>query len=370
MYGMKPNAILCAALLLCFSFAFAQNLRPGFDRDEYIALLKVSAQFGDTGYANKLPPPAGYKRLYRSPVMGLDNCWDLWQSDRGVNIISIRGTTQNEISWMANFYAAMVPAKGTLKLSATETFAYRLAASDRAAVHVGWLIGTAFIARDLLPKLDSLHKAGKKEFIVLGHSQGGAIAYLLTAYLLQRQKQSSLPADIRFKTYCSAGPKPGNQYFAYEYEAATYGGWAYNVVNAADWVPQTPFSVQTVDDFAAVNPFVNAKAFIKKTGWPKRWALNYAYGRLTKPSNKARKNYGKYLGGFVSKSIQKALPGFEPPRYYNSSDYVRTGNIVTLLPDADYYQRFPQDGDKIFGNHLHPPYLYLTQKLPTRPAAP
>lgn len=361
---MRLQIFFCFLFFVLFAFTSrSQTLQPGFSKEEYTKLMGVSAQFGDSAYAARIPPPAGYSLVYRSPVVGLENRWDLWRSADGVPIISIRGTTQSQISWLANFYAAMVPAKGELQLSENEKFFYHLAESPRAAVHIGWLIGTCFLAKDILPKLDSCYKKGDRNFILTGHSQGGAIAYLLTAYLHGLQEQNSLPHDIRFKTYCSAAPKPGNLYFAYEYEALTQGGWAYNVVNAADWVPQTPFSVQTVDDFAAVNPFADVSPFLKNIGWPKRWLLRYAYGRLSKPAKKARKNYQKYLGNYVSKSIRKILPGFVPPAYFNSSDYVRTGNIITLLPKEDYYQKFPEDKNKLFNHHLHAAYLYLAAQL-------
>ncbi|HPN72156.1 MAG TPA: hypothetical protein PLZ32_21680, partial [Saprospiraceae bacterium] len=77
-----------------------------------------------------------------------------------------------------------------------------------------------------MPKIDSLYKTGTKEFLIMGHSQGGAIAYLMTSYLYNLQQLGQLPIDIKFKTYCSAAPKPGNLYYAYEYEAMTQGGWA------------------------------------------------------------------------------------------------------------------------------------------------
>lgn len=341
----------------------AQSFRPGFDKQEYIDLMKVSAQFGDSAYAAQLSPPQDYRMIYRSPAMGLDNRWDLWQTDNGADVISIRGTTQKEISWLENFYAAMVPAKGTLQLSKTQTFRYNLSDNPRAAVHVGWLLATGFLANDMLPKIDSAYKAGQRNFYITGHSQGGAIAFLLTAYLYQLQKAGTLAKDIRFKTYCSAGPKPGNLYFAYDYEALTQQGWAYNVVNAADWVPQSPFSVQTVADFADVNPFANASAIIKKEKWPKRWVLNIAYNRLNKPSKETAERYQKYLGGYVAKSIRKALDGFKEPVYAATSDYVRTGATITLLPRDDYYQKFPQDKNKVFVNHFHQPYLYLVNQL-------
>lgn len=350
-------------ITLCFFIAPAQSLRPGFDKEEYKALMKVSAQFGDSTYRSALPAPQGYKLIYHSPAMGLDNKWQLWMTDRSVPVISIRGTTRNAVSWLANFYAAMVPARGKLRLSENSTFSYQLAVNPKACVHTGWLVATAFLAQDLLPKIDSLYKAGRKEMLIVGHSQGGAIAYLLTAYLHNLQTQNLLSPALRFKTYCSAAPKPGNLYFAYEYEAATQNGWAYNVVNSADWVPETPVSIQTLNDFNGVNPFVNARDIIKKQSFFKRLALNYAYGKLKNKPVKAADKYRKYLGKYVAKSIKKALPGFEEPVYAKTQDYVRTGNAVTLLADDEYYKRFPQNTPNVFINHLHGAYLYLLDKL-------
>ena len=349
--------------VLLFVFEAGAQLQPGFNKMEAIALLKVSAQFGGSSYAAEMGVPPGYKKLYRSKVVGLDNCWELWQTDTRIPIISIRGTTKEQLSWLANFYAAMIPAKGQLQISATEQFDYDFAEDPKAAVHIGWTIATAFLSKDILPKIDSFYKAGSHEFYIVGFSQGGAISYLLTSYLHGLQRTGKLPMDIRFKTYCGAAPKPGNLYFAYEYEAITQNGWAYNVVNAADWVPQTPFSVQTLSDLPPVNPFNNADVIIKKQKWPKRWALDIAFKKLTKPGNKTKKAYQKYLGDYVFKSVKKALPGFHPPKYFNSSDYVRTGNTITLLPKEEYYQQFPQDNSKPFIHHFHSAYLYLLEKM-------
>jgi len=347
------------AFVLLFSFtARAQVLKEGFDREEYARLMRISAQFGDSSYAARLPPPAGSKRLYRSPVIGLRNCWELWQFDNSIPVISIRGTTVEEVSWLANFYAAMVPAKGSLQLSATDRFDYSLSEDPKAAVHAGWLIATGFLSKDMLPKLDSIVAGGTRELLIIGHSQGGAIAYLLTAYLRGLQLEGRLPADLIIKTYCSAGPKPGNFYFAHSYEA-TRGQWAFNVVNPLDWVPQTPFSVQTLEDMAASSPFYNAKAFIKKSKWPKRWIMSIAYKKLANPARKTQRRYQKYLGGFVAKSVRKTLPGFVEPQYAPTSDYVRTGNTISLAPTAAYFSAYPQDAGKPFQNHFHEPYLFL-----------
>jgi hypothetical protein len=350
-------------ILVFNSNIFAQLLQPGFDKKEMIDMLKISARFGDSAYFTQFRLPPEYAFVYRSPEMGLLNMWDLWINKKGIAILSVRGTIQKPVSWLANFYAAMVPAKGKLKLSATEDFEYELATNPRAAVHAGWLLSTAFLTKDMLPKIDSLHKTGIKDIIITGHSQGGAIAYLVTAHLYSLQKQGRLPANIRFKTYCTAGAKPGNLYFAYDYEAMTQIGWAFNVVNSADWVPETPFSVQTTDDFNNTNPFSDAKAVIKKQQFPKNLALSYAYNRLDKPTKKARKRFGNYMGDMTEKLVKKQLEGFSPPAYFNSNHYVRTGNTIVLRTDEAYHKLYPDSKENVFMHHLHPPYLYLAEKL-------
>ena len=366
---MKKLRLLCFVAVLSSLFAphlIAQSLQPGFDKAEYIELLKISAAFGDSAYVATFPKPEHYEFVYRSPVVGLDNRWDLWVSKDKIHptaVVSLRGTTANSVSWLGNFYAAMVPAKGELTLGENDTFPYELAANPAAAVHVGWLVSMAILSRDIRPRLDSCYQAGIRDFILLGHSQGGAINYLLTAYLHTLQKKGELPADMRFKTYCSAGPKPGNLYFAYDYEAMTQGGWAYNVVNSADWVPEVPLTVQTLHDFNVTNPFVGARGIIKKQKFPRRVVMKYVYNRLSKPSLRAQKNYQKYLGNLAAGVVQKNIVGYTPSRYYNSTDYVRTGNSIVLLADADYYAKFPDNPEKIFTHHFHTSYLYLAQKL-------
>lgn len=360
---MKSVCVLLTLLVLPATL-FGQKLKPGFDKAEYIELLKVSAQFGSDTYVSAFPAPQRFRLAYRSPIVGLDNKWDLWTDTQSVGVLSIRGTTANSVSWLGNFYAAMVPAKGEVQLSGSDTLRYELATNPRAAVHVGWLVSMGFLVKDMLPKIDSCYRVGIKDMLIMGHSQGGAIAFLLTAYLRSLQKQSRLPADLQFKTYCSAGPKPGNLYFAYEYETATQAGWAYNVVNSADWVPEVPLTVQTINDFNATNPFAGAPTLIKKQKLLKRIALKYVYNSLSKPALKAQKNYQKYLGNLASKTVRKNLNGYVSPAYYKSNDYVRTGATIVLLADSTYLKRYPNSKENVFVHHFHPPYLYLTEKLP------
>jgi len=342
-----------------------QQLKPGFDKAEYRELMLMSVRsVADSAYASAFPVPTHYKMIYQSAPIGLDNSWDMWTNDDNTGVISLRGTTEKPESWLANFYAAMVPAMGEIKLSSAESFKYTLATNPKAAVHVGWVVSLAYLSKEIVPKINEQYLKGTREFLIMGHSQGGAIAFLLTSYLYHLQKAGQLPRDIRFKTYCSAAPKPGNLYYAYEYEAMTQGGWAFNVVNAADWVPEMPITVQTLNDFNNVNPFTNAEALIKSQKFPKNLVLRHIYNQLNNPTKKAQANYEKYLGTLTSKIIRQTLKEFTPPDYYRSSDYVRAGVNIILLPGNDYYKIYPDDSTKLFAHHYHAQYLYLLNQLP------
>lgn len=359
---MKPVLLLC--FLLSQSVLPAQHLKPGFDPEEYMELLHVSvATVGDSAYSARHSPSSRYAMIYKSQPMALDNSWDLWTDPQGVAVISIRGTTLKTESWLENFYAAMLPAQGEMTLNTEgKKFAYALAPDPRAGVHAGWLIGMAFLSQDILPRIDSLHHHGVREFIIFGHSQGGSIAYLLTAHLLSLQAQGTLASDIQLKTYCSAGPKPGNLFFAHHYESLTQNGWAYNVVSSLDWVPQVPISIQTIDDFSTTNPFRNAGAMIKAQKMPNRLVMKHVYKKLDKPTRKAQKNYEKYLGDMTSKMVVKVLPGLEIPPFMHSNHYVRTGNLIVLTPNEAYLDTYPEDSEAIFTHHIHAPYMMLMEQ--------
>lgn len=364
------NIVLLAYYLLALLIAnpiAAQNskLEPGFNKAEYKELMYIHALLYDSAMANPskfmVPKPVKFKSIYTSPVMGLDNKWALWKNNEAIAVINLRGTTTNALGWLENFYAGMVPAHGELQIDKNYTFAYHLADNPMAAVHIGWLVGTAYLSKDILPKVDSLYKTGIKDFLIMGHSQGGALCYLITAHFYSLQKQGVLPKDIRFKTYASAAPKVGNTYFAYEYEHSVDGGWGYNVVNSADWVPEVPFSVQTLADFNTTNPFKNIDGIIRKQKLIARIGLRHAYKGLKKPSERAQRNYEKYLGRYAGKMVTKNLPEYRQPAYFKSSNYVRTGPTVVLLADAEYYRQFPDSDRQPFAHHGLQPYLHLIE---------
>lgn len=363
---MKRIYFLLISCIVLSIATFAQDLKPGFDPAEFVQILHLSSGRVDTFKAKDHTRIYGnYHLVYTSPVVGMENCWYLWlRNDEKEMVISLRGTTGSASSWLENFYAAMIPAVGTLKISDSNVFDYKFSNNPRAMVHVGWAVGIGSLMPTIEQKIHEYYKKGIKQVIITGHSQGAALAFLLRSYIYYQQQANMLPKDLVIKTYCSAAPKPGNQYYAYDYEFITRDGWGYTVVNAADWVPEVPFAIQTVNDFNELNPFTHAKKFLRKQKkFLLRLYLTHAFNQLDKPSRKAERHFEKYLGRRAGSFAKKYMPQYHPPAYAHSFNYVRAGSPIILQPDDEYYNYFPNNTTNIFMHHHHDAYFYLMKKI-------
>ncbi|HZX57088.1 MAG TPA: hypothetical protein VFE54_00115, partial [Mucilaginibacter sp.] len=59
---------LCTLLLFLFSLTAQAQLKPGFDINEYLELMRVSRQqFGDTLKGDFTPRPQQFHKIYQSP---------------------------------------------------------------------------------------------------------------------------------------------------------------------------------------------------------------------------------------------------------------------------------------------------------------
>ncbi len=359
---MTGRLFLLWFLLACH-FPLEAALKPGFQVDEVRKMLLLSAHSSRMGsYYRTLPIPKGFEIAYRSKTTGLDNTWDLWLGPDSLCVVAIRGSTQRMASWVANFYAAMVPAKGCMVMEEGQCTGYRLSHHEQASVHAGWLYCMLSMWPEMRPVIDSLHAAGFRDLIVTGHSQGGALANLLTAHLKIGQADGNLPKDWRIKTYATAPPKPGNLHFAHSYAQLTLGGWAWNLILTADWVPETPVTLQTLSDFNLVNPFKHSRFVEERAPFPGGLIYRGLVGLLDAPGKRAMRRYRFFLGSLPERFVSSEYPGFEPPDYAEGLNYVRAGETRYLFADEAYFQAFPQDPDRPFIHHLHGPYLYLLHR--------
>jgi hypothetical protein len=351
-------------LLVCIAFStFAQSkLKPGFDAKEYATLLEMTERQADTTkYKLQTPYPAGYERVFRSDISGLDNRWDLWLNGDSIAVINVRGTTVQPESWLEDFYSPMVRAEGYLNFGKGNIFHYKLGSDTTAAVHAGFLIGLSAVAPTIVEKINEYYNKGIKNFILMGHSQGAAITYLLRSYLYYLPA-GTIPADINFKTYCSAPPKPGNLFYVYDFEYITRGGWSTRVSNILDWVPQMPLTVQTKKDFSRNDPFSPVDtALANSLGFLPRLVIGLIQRSTFGDLDDARDVLMKYLGKDLYKIVKTKLPGFVEPKYSECMDYMVCGTPVVLKPTESYRQKFISPGGVagIFTHHMPPAYYYL-----------
>lgn len=354
--------VLCAFLYSKKDlYAQSSNFGPGFQANECEEILRLSLAFvhkSESPFFTELTDD--YQSYYRSESVGLDNAGDIWIDQDSTVFIIFRGTTANTSSILADFYCAMVPAQGTIVLDKEKEFQYSLARDPKATVHAGFLIGFAYIAENLRPYLDNLYEHGYRNFVVGGHSQGGALCYYMSAWLMQLRLAGTFP-DLQVKTYASAAPKMGNMYFAYDYDNLTRSQWTFSIVNAADPVPEMPFTTQQVDiDMNEPNPILNLMKHVNNLPFLQRFVLKRSFNSMQNKARKSSQAYQKYLGNYVGKFIHKSLPDLTIPNVVATTYFIRPGVPIVLSSNQDYID-FYKDAPSYF-HHGIDPYRYLLRQ--------
>lgn len=340
-------------------------MQPGYDNDELKAILPIMERAYDSsdigGY--KTPEPNGFEKVFRSQTSPLMNRFDVWKSKNNTAVIAIRGSIVDPgaMSFAAAFYCPMVAATGKIKVSETEYFEYKLAELPNAGVSTGILLGLYFISDDLVEQINILHQEGIKDIVIIGHSQGSAIANLATSFLWYLQKDGKIPADIIMKTYCIADPKVGNRQYALNYDILTNGGYALSVNNILDWVPLINVTLQSSFDFPPISPFQNLKQFFTDINFNPAPNFDDSYKMYSAKINSAIDQNLDLIHQTVFPRIKNAIPGYEEPEFMKSFDYERSGVSVPLVPDGEYYKLFPNDPatSQVWENHSVYPYFVL-----------
>lgn len=361
---MNLKLILLSFIIFSWKINFPQKLAPGFDPVEYRTMLAISERQADsTKYKPNIPYPKGYLKIYSSEVKGLANRWFLWANEEAkILILSIRGTVMEKPSWMENFYAVSTPAMGSISIDSGKVFEYKLSEDSMAAVHAGWLIGLASMAEEATMKIRQYYDLGYKDLIIMGHSQGGAIGYLYRSYL--EYLSNPLPPDLRIKTYGSAVPKPGNLYYAYDFDRINYPAWALRVVSTEDWVPETPFTIQKIDDMNPSNPFLNAERYYSKLGFIQKLYLKHILRKLNRSTKKAYKKYAKYLGDKVYSFIVKDYKNIGEAKIANSMNYSTAGIPIILKPGKSYFDNFIGKKEvNMFTHHFPKAYYFICLEM-------
>jgi lipase (class 3) len=229
---------------------------PGFVLGEAKDMLALSAAIEDVHSPIIPNPPPDWNLLLDPPPMGpFDNKWQLWKRADGAFAIVVRGTIPKPGSILEDVIALMINAKGTIDFG-TAQIDYAFAADPKAGAHLGFALGALLLLLDplngILAQLPKQQVGSGSRVYVTGHSQGAAVATLIRSYLEYGIRR---PADLAYKTYVFAQPKPGNDHYAEDFENVfCKTGMAFCVNNTLDWVPQVPFTLQSLSDVDEPNP--------------------------------------------------------------------------------------------------------------------
>lgn len=362
----------------CWTSALAHTQwSPGFDPAEArdMSALCVTHTFKDLYGDDSSIIPAGYQRIYVSPTRGLDNKFQVFR--RGdVVVVEIRGSTAKAVSWMENMYAAMIPASGTIHVEGVP-FPYHFADDTTASVHAGYALGISFIAEDVVSRLHGLAQRGVRDVIITGHSQGGALALLLRAYL-EHVPETELGGTLRFKTYAFGHPMVGNKAFHAEFDrrCVRTGPGTFSVQNAEDPVTRMPVRVE--EGRVVASEVLQAMLFAGEPFDAKSTARNALFqlfgDRLV--------GLASSMGGSIEKRIAGAVGEVRMPPYRQALDYEpMPGSILldpfpyplmlrdsTILSNDSIMRAEPRGPDGVFLNkdlyrkpssfYQHKPYNY------------
>ncbi len=359
--------VICLSITGCVEKKESKAIVPGYNKVELTSLIPVMERAYDSADIGgfKTPEPEGFKRVFRSTISPLMNRFDVWNTSDNKAVIAIRGSIVDPggLSFAAAFYSPMVPANGKIRISATKTFEYKLAELPGAAVHLGMLLGLAHIADELVGQIREQYGKGVRDFILLGHSQGSGIGFLATSYIRYLQKDGKLPPDFRLKTYLIAAPKTGNLQYAYDYQKINNGGWAIAVNNVLDWVPCIGLTFQTAVDFPRISPFYDMKGFLSGINFPAGPNFDATYNRFLSAGPALAREMLTIIHENVYPRIIKAMPGYVEPVLLGTFDFERSGDLVPLFPDTEYYKVFPQDTVhfQAWENHSVYPYYLLVK---------
>jgi hypothetical protein len=207
-----------------------------------------------------VPTPAGFTQRWGSapifePVFAfppLDELWSLWQNNSvpSTYAIIVRGTVGTSVgSVLEDLLSFLVQATGSIEVAGV-TIPYKFAADPKASVHAGFVLGTLLLLKvplfGILAQLATRVPPGSNIYIA-GHSQGAAVATLLSSYLFY-------DADLKnnnysYKSYAFAQPKPGDDHYDTDFGSLFCNkGFAFRLTNSLDFIPQLPFTWEIPTD--------------------------------------------------------------------------------------------------------------------------
>ena len=350
-------------------------LAPGFVLSEAQTLLALSG-LAEATVPGALAPavPPGWIMTFQSPELGpFDNLFQLWQNTAVANqyAVAIRGTVEETGSIIEDLASLMIPASFQVTVQDL-TISFQFAAEPAtgikpAGIHLGFALGALsmlldienFGANSILMQLANLPEGS--EVYITGHSRGAALATLVTSYLhYPNYLTGGRLRTFSYKTYSFAQPKPGNDHYSWDYEQAVVRqGLAYRVTNPLDWVPQTPFTLEFLQDVNTPNPLSTVTGISGTIAGSVATAVHAAVALEEARALGRAINLCQNLPSLVEAKGKPAglLPGAAPLSILASLNFMPAGAEIALVPNIAY----TDPNDEFSQHHVATYQALLTQ---------
>lgn len=307
------------------AFGCSSQIKNGFDANEARDMIQICNSFGyldlykdDSGIL-----PKGYKKTYTSPAYGMDNKFQIYTKENK-GVIHFRGSTAKQSSWLENLYASMIPVKDKIVING-DTFNYQVGEKDGSRVHAGYMLAIYFFKEDLLKQISELNKNGIYDIYITGHSQGGALAQLVRAYL-DYLPEKEVSKKNTFKVYAFANPMIGNVSFAKEYSKKYCDSeMSYILHNSTDFVTKLPVSYNDSTFWQQnLSAFLMNSNEFSAAGAAVEGALFFFKDKVNEMAKTMSKN--------IEIQLLKELGEIKMPTFHEDVNYAHTGNLIKVSP--------------------------------------
>ena len=347
---------------------------PGFILSEAQALLTLAGLSEDTvPGTSPPPPPAGWALSFQSPELGpFDNLFQLWRNGAvpGQYAVAIRGTVEETGSIIEDLASLMIPASFQVTVDSL-AISFQFAAEPQtgvkpAGLHLGFTLGALFLLLDpdhlgvngILAQLAALPP--NSQVYIVGHSQGAALAALVTSYLHYPNYLTDALPPLSYKTYAFAQPKPGNDHYSWDYEQAVVSqGLGLRITNPLDWVPQVPFTIEFLQDINTPNPLSTVTGFSGAIAGTVATAIQAAVALEESQALTWATGSFRNLPALAEAKGKPAglLPGAAPLSILASFNFMPAGAEIALVANTAY----TDPNDEFSQHHVATYQALLTQ---------
>lgn len=262
--------------------------------------------------------PLGYRFVGETQETPLHNIVRLFKKDNTL-VLVFRGTIHETNSWLENFHFMQVPAKESIVVE-KQKYDFKFSEQSGAAVHSGYVMANVYLWNELTPYLAPNSLQNIERIMLIGHSQGGALAQLFLAQMsLMKEFQ-----NIELMNYSFGSPRIGNQIFTDDFnQKFAQNNQSFRFINTADVVCELPVINKS---FGIDLPGFQTKVDLESLNQMLQFSKNFLSDEHQNKIDKTLQTGIELAAEFVKENVGEVVfPKFAPTIFYGE-----TGKIIKL----------------------------------------